>query len=494
VRLTGADFEHGKAVRLSDKICCTTCLTPDEKEARVKKPETPARKASFGTSRRYRRTPPASTSSRSDVSAALSKSKKTPLGLILGGVGGGVLLLAILLAVALSRGDTREWDRGEIGKRATSPFAQELDSLKIELAGPLERGHFRVAQAIIDRARGRHSHSQWRLEVENMGRDVTTRARNRLTVLIKKAAHAAKTGAYEEIREIRREVSGWGPAYDPLLKDFDKQFETVLAGVTTKDISVTLLSPTPQAQPVAGEDLLFTVELSGPVERVEYRNGSAVLGNVTLSPFDFTWRKLPQGLHEVTVTAYDNQGRRGEPVRIKVMTGSVLVRRGWIWKYLDTGKDQGTAWRAPDFDDSSWKQGPAKFGYGSTDQKPVTILSFGPNGRDKFPTTYFRHAFEVDAVDARSKLSLKLKRDDGVVVYLNGKEVVRSNMPEGDILYQTRSAKRVTGGSEDKFYETRIDATPLVSGRNLLAAELHQYSKSSSDVCFDLELSVSGWV
>ena len=37
-------------------------------------------------------------------------------------------------------------------------------------------------------------------------------------------------------------------------------------------------------------------------------------------------------------------------------------------------------------------------------------------------------------------LTLRLLRDDGAVVYLNGTEVVRSNMPTGTIAYTTRAS------------------------------------------------------
>src|SRR5262245_38291188 len=43
---------------------------------------------------------------------------------------------------------------------------------------------------------------------------------------------------------------------------------------------------------------------------------------------------------------------------------NVLVPAGASWKYLDDGSNQGTAWRAPNFNDSSWTSGFAQFGYG----------------------------------------------------------------------------------------------------------------------------------
>ena len=42
----------------------------------------------------------------------------------------------------------------------------------------------------------------------------------------------------------------------------------------------------------------------------------------------------------------------------------VAKSMGTGWRYLDNGSNQGTAWRAPGFDDSAWKSGNGQFGYG----------------------------------------------------------------------------------------------------------------------------------
>ncbi|NIQ29000.1 MAG: metallophosphoesterase, partial [Acidobacteria bacterium] len=59
-----------------------------------------------------------------------------------------------------------------------------------------------------------------------------------------------------------------------------------------------------------------------------------------------------------------------------------LVAEGSVWKYLDDGSDQGTAWKEPGFDDTSWQAGPAELGFGDGDE--ATVLQGG------FITYYFR--------------------------------------------------------------------------------------------------------
>ena len=166
-----------------------------------------------------------------------------------------------------------------------------------------------------------------------------------------------------------------------------------------------------------------------------------------------------------------------------------LVPKGATWRYLDDGSNQGTAWRAPGFDDSSWKSGAAQFGYGDGDE--TTLISFGPNINQKFITTYFRRTFRVTDPNLFQTLSLKLVRDDGGVVYLNGQEVLRENLPPGTISASTQALGAVAEAAESAFRPLFVSPTHLVSGENTLAVEIHQTSPTSSDVSFDLELLAS---
>jgi hypothetical protein len=166
-----------------------------------------------------------------------------------------------------------------------------------------------------------------------------------------------------------------------------------------------------------------------------------------------------------------------------------LVPRGALWKYLDDGSDQGTAWRAPAFDDSSWTSGPAKLGFGDSDE--ATVINGGPS-TNRFVTTYFRRAFVVENPAMFTSLSLRVLRDDGAVVYLNGNEVFRSNMPNGPVTNATYASAPVNGADETNFFATVLSTAALRSGTNVLAVEIHQANATSSDLGFDLELSGAG--
>jgi Calcineurin-like phosphoesterase/Purple acid Phosphatase, N-terminal domain len=163
-----------------------------------------------------------------------------------------------------------------------------------------------------------------------------------------------------------------------------------------------------------------------------------------------------------------------------------LIPTGATWAYRDDGTDQGSAWRGLSFDDSSWAIGAAQLGYGDGDE--ATVISYGPNASQKYITTYFRRAFTIPDPALFGGLTLRTLRDDGAVVYVNGTEAWRSNMPSGAIAYTTLASTSIVSSGETTFTTAQIDPSLLVSGTNVLAVEIHQVSLVSSDVSFDLEL------
>ena len=170
-----------------------------------------------------------------------------------------------------------------------------------------------------------------------------------------------------------------------------------------------------------------------------------------------------------------------------------LIQAGSTWKYLDNGSDQGDAWRQLAYDDSAWSAGPGRLGYGDTDGRITTTLSYGPNSNDKFITYYFRHEFEVADASLFTALDLLAQRDDGIIVYLNDHEIMRDHMPTSGVIdYETLAAGGPVGGGDETAWITPaspINLSYLVTGTNIITAEIHQIDSTSSDIGFDLSLS-----
>ncbi len=220
-----------------------------------------------------------------------------------------------------------------------------------------------------------------------------------------------------------------------------------------------------------------------------------ILTNASAAPVTGTFDGLPQnGTTTLDGMVYriSYTGGNGNDItltRLAPPASQSLVPFGAAWKYLDNGTDQGTAWRAPVFNDATWASGPAQLGYGDGDEN--TVVSSGPNPGNKNITTYFRHTFSVASPAAIDCLLLRVIRDDGIVAYLNGTEVLRNNLPAGTITNQTAAILALIEPGESNLVVAAIDASLLVAGNNVLAVEVHQSSGISSDLSFDLELTGS---
>jgi len=165
----------------------------------------------------------------------------------------------------------------------------------------------------------------------------------------------------------------------------------------------------------------------------------------------------------------------------------IVIPRFSCWRYFDASGDPGARWKEYGFDDSGWKSGQAELGYGDVE---TTTLSFGTDAAQKRTTTYFRQPFTVTNIGRLTALFVRIWRDDGVVIYLNGVEVLRDNLPGGVITSGTYALATIALVSETEPIESEIDATGLVTGLNVLAAEIHQDRPESSDSNFGLEMTL----
>ena len=157
----------------------------------------------------------------------------------------------------------------------------------------------------------------------------------------------------------------------------------------------------------------------------------------------------------------------------------VLIDRGAVWRFNDSGNNLGTAWSGPGYPDGAWSAGPAELGFGDGDESTRTEQ----NGI----TTYFRRSFNVADASTISGLKLEILRDDGAVVYLNGTEIYRTNLPPGPVIHTTR-ADHVGGAAEREWHSAAIGSSLLVDGLNVVGVEVHNNSPSSSDLSFNFLL------
>lgn len=163
---------------------------------------------------------------------------------------------------------------------------------------------------------------------------------------------------------------------------------------------------------------------------------------------------------------------------------SVLKEFGTTWKYLATGPDQGTAWRASAFDDSAWPSGHGDFGFKNNNRTtiPATI------GR---ATYYFRSTVTVPAGNPIQGAKVNVKVDDGAVVYVNGVEVARYNMGTAAVAFTTLAKSPIDGDAELAVTSLAIPKSALKAGTNVVAVEVHQRAtRSAADLTWDGQVNI----
>jgi hypothetical protein len=177
----------------------------------------------------------------------------------------------------------------------------------------------------------------------------------------------------------------------------------------------------------------------------------------------------------------------------------------WNWLHPTDGTDPAgaaaefhTTFFKLDFDDSSWKNGDdaagphGGFGYGEEGFKGVDIgtpAAEGKNGGTDRKTAYFRHYFKTEK--GFKDLVLKCQRDDGLIIYIDGKEVGRDNIgADAKESYDLFSTATVSGEDETKVFEIKLTGE-IGAGDHVLAISLHNRGEGSSDMRI-AEISLEG--
>ncbi len=181
----------------------------------------------------------------------------------------------------------------------------------------------------------------------------------------------------------------------------------------------------------------------------------------------------------------------------KVLETLISPDAEWRWLHPTDGVDPATTvaqfhttFPSPSFDDSNWnldrgsKDLTGGFGY-SHDRKWFTGIAIGkPRGGERH-SAYFRCRFTTSS--SHSHIELRCQRDDGLIVYLDGKEVGRDNMPAGADAYRINALAPQTHALDSVHsHDQQIYRIPLrggiESGEHVLAISLHNQDAESSDL------------
>jgi len=270
-----------------------------------------------------------------------------------------------------------------------------------------------------------------------------------------------------------------------------QSYTSATINVFVQNIGVTLMTPVDgsyfsSTNPITVTALAYLPPGLGSITNIEFFVDGVKFGQDPTAPYSAVWNMVSGDSHRLTAVATSDMGAtyNSNPLYIGVYRTYVPI--GSIWKYMDDGSNQGTDWVAPNFDDSQWGSGPSPLGYSDSGGRfPATTNSFGPDPNNKYITTYYRHSFLLTNVTGYILFEPVIQRDDGIVVYLNGREIFRNNLPNGTITYTTL-ASAIASDDGTSTYGVIPSNSLFVEGTNVFAAEIHQNVVNTPDSWFEL--------
>ena len=240
------------------------------------------------------------------------------------------------------------------------------------------------------------------------------------------------------------------------------------------------LGPLPGRLSNAGEKLTLRDAGGRTIDEVNYRAGFPwpTAANGAGSSLERVHPSLPSG---------DPGSWRssGFPVVPPASNGFVLIPAEdprWHWrKGTNEASQPVEAWRQIDFnEDASWKISRTSIGYEDDDDHTIVQDMLG-----RYTSLFLRHRFVVRE-QPLPPLQLRLRVDDGCIAWINGREVARLHVRAGPLPFDGLAENHEAG---DVFEEIPIDTTASIRrGTNLLAIQVFNASRNSSDLTIDAEL------
>lgn len=164
-----------------------------------------------------------------------------------------------------------------------------------------------------------------------------------------------------------------------------------------------------------------------------------------------------------------------------------LIGPADTWKYRFDNSAPPANWTTGALNDGAWASGKAPLGWG--DASVATTLSAAGTK----PLAYqLRKTFNLDDASTIESLAVKTRADDGIVAYLNGVEILRSNMGTGTISYTSYATTAPsTATALANPVTVTVPGWAVHDGANVLSVEVHSNYRSTPNSTFDLELDAT---
>ncbi len=239
---------------------------------------------------------------------------------------------------------------------------------------------------------------------------------------------------------------------------------------------VTALGPWSGKLNSSGEDIVLSDASGTKVDSVDYK-------------FGFPWPSLIDGegpSAELLNPGLDNTKgsswrASGTALPSAGVATSYIEEKAGGWNYFKATSEPAAGWRNVAFDDSAWTTDVAPFGYDDPG-----IETFFNDMKASYVGVYFRKTFTISAGAVPTALRLRFNVDDGCVVWINGVEVQRTNVPNGPLAYTDHAA----ANGEQRAVDITIPNADafLTEGTNVVAVHGLNSDLYSGDFFFDLAL------
>ena len=257
---------------------------------------------------------------------------------------------------------------------------------------------------------------------------------------------------------------------------------------------------------------LTTDNLYDKIEQPEFKVDGIVSTAGYIAPGSALTVTGPEGFIYYTLDGSDPANPDGtiNPAALSIASGTATEPafpfESSGWRYLagttalsssnvvvGNGSYNSGDWKHESFNDGSWEPGTgliAGLSVNSIDAATAnTIIDIGPTD-GRYPTVYFRKSFNVTNASEIGSLDASVIRDDGFILYLNGKEIFRDNVGAGTIDYNFYTGNQA---NESSIPTTTYTLAPgdLKEGSNVIAIEVHNANNGSSDLGVDVALELN---
>lgn len=230
-------------------------------------------------------------------------------------------------------------------------------------------------------------------------------------------------------------------------------------------------------------------------ETITLRNAAGKVEDEVDYQLGFPWPTvgdLPGYSIELVNPAFDNDlgGSWRRSVRGNPSSESqILIAPRSTWKYVKGTEEPSSpvsAWRNLSFNDANWLNGASPIGYDGSQPMGTELTDM----RGFYTSIYMRHTFQVADPSTIGTLKLGVMYDDGIQIWINGRRVVNSGMPDRDVAYNELASGPVRESSTYDEFLVNAPASFLQTGENVIAVQVHNILLSdSSDAYADVSIT-----